>query len=164
MELVTPDLGFVVWTTVSFLILLFLLTKFAWKPIMSAITEREHSIEDALSKAEFAKQEMAKLTSENEQLLKQARFERDQILKEAKELKDQIVNDAKTSAQEEGAKMIEKAKIEINNQKIAALAEVKGQVATLSLEIAEKVLRNRFEDQNKQQELVNDLLKKVELN
>lgn len=112
----------------------------------------------------MAKEEMAKLTSENEQLLREARIERDQILKEAKELKDQIVNDAKASAQAEGAKMIEKAQNEINNQKIAALAEVKGQVATLSLEIAEKVLRNRFEDQNKQQELVSDLLKKVELN
>ena len=162
--LVTPDPGLFIWSTVAFLILLVLLRKFAWKPITEALNERERSIEDALAKAEMAKEEMAKLTSENEQLLREARIERDQILKEAKELKDQIVNDAKTSAQAEGAKMIEKAQNEINNQKIAALAEVKGQVATLSLEIAEKVLRNRFEDQNKQQELVSDLLKKVELN
>ena len=162
--LVTPDPGLFIWSTVAFLILLVLLRKFAWKPITEALNERERSIEDALAKAEMAKEEMAKLTSENEQLLREARIERDQILKEAKELKDQIVNDAKASAQAEGAKMIEKAQNEINNQKIAALAEVKGQVATLSLEIAEKVLRNRFEDQNKQQELVSDLLKKVELN
>ena len=162
--LVTPDPGLFIWSTVAFLILLVLLRKFAWKPITEALNERERSIEDALAKAEMAKEEMAKLTSENEQLLREARIERDQILKEAKELKDQIVNDAKTSAQAEGAKMIEKAQNEINNQKIAALAEVKGQVATLSLEIAEKVLRNRFEDQNKQHELVSDLLKKVELN
>ena len=162
--LVTPDPGLFIWSTVAFLILLILLRKFAWKPITEALNERERSIEDALAKAEMAKEEMAKLTSENEQLLREARIERDQILKEAKELKDQIVNDAKASAQAEGAKMIEKAQNEINNQKIAALAEVKGQVATLSLEIAEKVLRNRFEDQNKQQELVSDLLKKVELN
>ena len=107
---------------------------------------------------------MAKLTSENELLLKQARIERDEILKQAKELKDQIVSDAKTAAQTEGAKMIEKARLEIENQKIAAMAEVKNQVATLSLQIAEKVLRNEFEDQNKQNTLVADLLKEVKLN
>lgn len=164
MELVTPDLGFVFWTTVSFLILLLILRKFAWKPILGSISERERSIEDALSKAEQAKIEMAKLTSENEELLKQARNERDQILKEAKALKDQIVSDAKTSAQEEGNKLIEKAKIEINSQKAAALDEIKGQVSALSLEIAEKILRKQFEDQGKQQQLVNDLLKEVKLN
>ncbi len=162
--LVSPDPGLFIWSTVAFLLLFFLLSKFAWKPIVKALDERERSIEDALSKAEMAKEEMAKLTSENEQLLKQARIERDEILKQAKELKDQIVNDAKTSAQTEGAKMIEKARIEINNQKIAALAEVKDQVATLSLQIAEKVLRKQFEDQTKQQTLVNDLLKEVKLN
>ncbi len=164
MELVTPDLGFVVWTTVSFLILLFILTKFAWKPIMGSITERERSIEDALSRAELAKEEMAKLTSENEQLLKEARNERDLILKEAKTLKDQIVSEAKKSAQAEGNKMIEKAKLEINSQKAAALDDIKNQVSTLSLEIAEKILRKQFEDQGKQQALVNDLLKEVKLN
>ena len=164
MELVTPSIGLIVWQTIAFLLLVFLLTKFAWKPVMKSINERERSIEDALTKAEMAKEEMAKLTTENEQLLKQARFERDEILKEAKELKDQIVSDAKTSAQAEGAKMIEKARLEIENQKIAALAEVKGQVAALSIEIAEKVLRKQFEDQNKQEALVSDLLKEVKLN
>ncbi len=162
--LVSPDPGLFIWSTVAFLLLFFLLSKFAWKPIVKALDERERSIEDALSKAEMAKAEMAKLTSENEQLLKQARIERDEILKEAKELKDQIVAEAKTAAQTEGAKMLEKARIEINNQKIAAMAEVKNQVAALSLEIAEKVLRKQFEDQTKQQTLVNDLLKEVKLN
>jgi F-type H+-transporting ATPase subunit b len=164
MDLLSPNPGLILWTLVSFLILLFLLKKYAWKPILGAIHERERSIEDALNKAELAKEEMSRLSNENAQLLKEARAERDLMLKEAKELKDQIVNDAKTSAQIEGSKMIEKAQIEINNQKTAALAEVKSQVATLSLEIAEKLLRNRFEDQNKQQELVSDLLKKVKLN
>ncbi|MGB4774546.1 MAG: F0F1 ATP synthase subunit B [Daejeonella sp.] len=162
--LVTPDFGLFLWSTVAFLLLFFLLSKFAWKPIVKALDERERSIEDALAKAEMAKEEMAKLTSENEALLKQARIERDEILKEAKELKDQIVNEAKTAAQAEGAKMIEKARQEINNQKVAAMAEVKDQVAALSLEIAEKVLRKQFEDQNKQQTLVSDLLKEVKLN
>jgi len=162
--LVTPDLGLVVWTTVAFAILFFILAKFAWKPIMSAIDERERSIEDALLKAEAAKEEMARLTSENDTLLKQARAERDLILREAKQLKDQIVSEAKESAQKEGAKLIEKARIEIDNQKAIAMAEVKGLVAELSIEIAEKVLRKQFEKADKQDDLVADLLKDVKLN
>lgn len=162
--LVSPDPGLLIWSTVSFLILFFLLSKFAWKPIIKALDERERSIEDALAKAEMAKEEMAKLTTENEELLKQARAERDDILKQAKELKDQIVGDAKVSAQAEGAKMIEKAKQEITNQKNAALAEVKNQVSNLSLEIAEKILRRQFDDKNRQEVLVSELLKEVKLN
>ncbi len=162
--LVSPDPGLFIWSTVAFILLFFLLSKFAWKPIVQALDERERSIEDALSKAQKAKEEMAKLTSENELLLKQARIERDEILKQAKELKDQIVSDAKTSAQTEGAKMIEKARQEIENQKISAMAEVKSQVATLSLQIAEKVLHNQFQDKDKQNALVADLLKQVKLN
>ncbi len=164
MELVTPEIGLVFWTTVSFLILFFLLAKFAWKPIMGAIGEREKSIEDALLKAEAAKEEMARLTSENEALLKQARAERDLILKEAKQVKDQIIGEAKLSAQTEGNKIIEKAKAEINNQKAIAMADVKNQIATLSLDIAEKILRQQFEDKQKQNELVASLLKEVKLN
>jgi len=143
---------------------MFLLAKFAWKPVLAAIKEREQSIDDALNKAELAKQEMARLTSQNEELMKQARAERDEILKEAKILKDSIVNEAKTSAQTEGAKLIEKARIEIENQKKAALAELKGQVSTLSLDIAERVLRSQLDDKAKQQDLVANLLKDVELN
>lgn len=164
MDLVSPNPGLILWTLVSFLILLFLLKKFAWKPILSAISERERSIEEALNKADLAREEMSRLSNENEALLKQARIERDAILKEAKELKDQIVAEAKKSAQEEGAKMIEKAKVEINNQKIAALDEVKNQVAALSLDIAEKVLRKQFDDKQKQDTLISDLLKDVKLN
>ncbi|HEX7366763.1 MAG TPA: F0F1 ATP synthase subunit B [Pelobium sp.] len=164
MELVTPSIGLVFWTLISFLVLLVLLKKLAWKPVLGAIHERERSIEDALNKAELAREEMSRLSNENETLLKEARVERDQLLKEAKELKDQIVADAKQTAQVEGAKLIEKAKIEINNQKIAALDEVKNQVAALSLDIAEKVLRKQFDDKQKQDALVSDLLKDVKLN
>nr|MBC7612681.1 F0F1 ATP synthase subunit B [Pseudopedobacter sp.] len=164
MDLVSPNPGLIFWTLVSFLILLFLLKKFAWKPILEAIFERERSIEDALNKAELAREEMSRLSSENEALLKEARVERDAILKEAKELKNQIVAEARNSAQEEGAKLIEKAKVEINNQKAAALDEVKNQVAKLSLDIAEKVLRKQFDDKQKQETLVSDLLKDVKLN
>lgn len=164
MELVTPEIGLVFWTTLSFLILFLLLRIFAWKPIMAAIGERERSIEDALLKAEAAKEEMARLTNENDHLLKQARAERDLILKEAKQVKDQIIGEAKNAAQLEGNKLIEKAKAEINNQKAIAMADVKNQIATLSLDIAEKILRKQFDDQQKQNELVADLLKEVKLN
>jgi F-type H+-transporting ATPase subunit b len=163
MELVTPEIGLVFWTTVSFLILFFLLAKFAWKPIMAAIDDRERSIEDALFKAAAAKDEMARLTNENETLLKGARAERDLILLEAKKLKEQIVSEAKEAAQKEGARQIELARIEINNQKNIAMAEVKNKVSELSIEIAEKILRKQFEDQGKQDALVADLLKEVKL-
>ena len=162
--LVTPDLGLVVWTSVAFLILFLLLRAFAWKPIMTAIGERESSIEDALKQAEAAKDEMARLTNENDQLLKQARAERDLILREAKSVKDAIIAEAKEAANKESAKIIEKAKIEISNQTAAALAEVKTQVATLSIEIAEKVLRAELEDKAKQENLVAQLLKEVKIN
>jgi len=159
-----PSIGLVFWTAVAFLLLLLLLRKFAWRPIMQAIGDREKSIEDALATAEKAKQEMARLTNENEELLKAARIERDNILKEAKVLKDQIVADAKLLAQTEGAKLIEQAKKEIDDQKKRALAEVKSQVSNLSLDIARKVLEQEFADQSRQEALVSDLLKDVRLN
>ena len=164
MDLFSPSIGLIVWSGVVFLTLLFILAKFAWKPVMAAIKEREQFIDDALNKAELAKQEMARLTAQNEDLMKQARSERDEILKEAKILKDNIVNEAKTQAQTEGTKLIEKARIEIENQKKAALAELKGQVSALSLDIAERVLRSQLDDKAKQQDLVASLLKDVELN
>lgn len=164
MDLLIPEVGLVVWHSIAFLLLLFLLTKFAWKPVLKSIKDREESIDNALASAEKAKQEMARLTNENEELLKAARIERDQILKEAKELKDQIVADAKVSAQAEGAKLIEQAKKEIDDQKKRALAEVKNQVSELSLDIAKKVLQQEFADQSKQEALVHDLLKDVRLN
>jgi len=163
MELVTPEIGLVFWTTVSFVILLVILAKFAWKPILGAINERETFISESLRKAEAANEEMSRLTNENDALLKKARVERDAILQEAKRVKDQIIAEAKEAAHTEGARMIELARIEINNQKAIAMADVKNQVASLSLEIAEKVLRKQFEDQQQQDELVNQLLKEVKL-
>ena len=163
MDLVTPDIGLVFWTTLCFAILLFILGKFAWKPILAAVAERENSIESALLKADAVREEMTRLTSENESLLKQARAERDSILAEATKVKNQIIGEAKESAQKEGARQIELARVEINNQKSIAMADVKNQVASLSLEIAEKVLRKQFEDQKKQDELVKELLKDVKL-
>ena len=164
MELLVPEFGLVILQTIAFLLLMFLLAKFAWKPVLAAIKEREQSIDEALNKAELAKQEMTRLTSQNEELMKEARAERDSILKEAKNLKDSILHEAKTQAHTEGAKLIEKARIEIENQKKAALAELKTQVSSLSLEIAERVLRSQLDDKAKQQDLVANLLKDVELN
>ncbi|WP_295653467.1 F0F1 ATP synthase subunit B [uncultured Mucilaginibacter sp.] len=162
--LVSPDPGLFIWAVVAFGILFVLLRAFAWKPILAALTEREQSIEDALAKAEAAKEEMARLTGENEALLKEARIERDNILREAKKMKDQIVSDAKETAAKEGARMIEKARVEIDSQTAIALALVKDQVASLSIEIAEKILQKQFEDKGKQDALVADLLKQVKLN
>lgn len=164
MDLLIPQIGLVFWHTIAFLLLLFLLTKFAWKPVLKSIKEREDSIDNALAAAEKAKLEMARLTNENEELLKAARAERDVILKEAKELKDKIVADAKGMAQEEGAKLIEQARKEIEDQKKRAVAEVKNQVSSLSLDIARKVLEQEFADAAKQEELVAGLLKDVRLN
>lgn len=163
MDLVTPQIGLVFWTTLCFAILLFILGKYAWKPILAAVAQREDSIETALTRAEAVKEEMARLTSENEALLKKARAERDSILAEATKVKNQIISDAKESAQKEGTRQIELARIEIGNLKSAALADVKNQVAALSIEIAEKILRKQFEDQQKQDELVKELLNEVKL-
>jgi len=156
--------GLFFWMVIVLVVIIFLLGKFAWKPIVDALDEREKGIAGASEAAEKAKLEMARLTNENEQLLKEARAERDVILKEAKELKDKIVTEAKTQAQAEGAKLIAQAKIEINEQKNKALAEVKSQVSSLSLDIARKVLNKEFEDQGKQEALVADLLNDVKLN
>jgi len=163
MDLVSPNPGLILWTALTFLILLYILKKYAWKPILQAVTDRENSIESALLKADAVREEMARLTSENESLLKQARAERDAILAEATKVKNQIISEAKEAAQKEGARQIELARVEINNQKAIAMADVKNQVATLSLDIAEKVLRKQFEDQKKQDDLVKELLKEVKL-
>lgn len=164
MDLLIPEIGLVFWHTIAFLILMFLLTKFAWKPVLKAIKDRESNIETALASAEKAKLEMTRLTNENEQLLLKAREERDVILKEAKELKDKIVLEAQNAAKEEGAKMIAQAKKEIEDQKHRALSEMKDQVSSLSLDIARKVLESEFDNKQKQDEFVADLLKNVRLN
>jgi F-type H+-transporting ATPase subunit b len=164
MELVKPEFGLVFWMTVSFLIVVFILRKFAWGPILSSLKERETSIEDALNAAKKAKDEVANMKAENEQLLKLARNERDMMLKEARETKDAIVNEARAKAQSEADRMIASARESIQNEKMAAITELKNQVATLSIEIAEKVIRQQLASDDKQKALVNDLLKDVKLN
>jgi F-type H+-transporting ATPase subunit b len=164
MELVKPDFGLVFWMTVSFLIVVFLMRKFAWGPILSSLKEREISIEEALNAARKAKEEVAGMKAENERILMEARNERDKILKEARETKDMIVNEARAKAQTEGDRMINIARETIQNEKMAAITELKNQVATLSIEIAEKVIRQQLSNDEKQKTLVQDLLKDVKMN
>lgn len=164
MELVKPSIGLIFWMVVSFSIILFLLKKFAWKPILTMIKEREQSIENALAAAEKAKADMAVLQSDNERILAEARAERDVLLKEAREMKEQIISEAKGAATKEGDRLLKIARENIQNEKMAAITELKNQVATLSIEIAEKILKSELSSDEKQKSLVNNLLKDVNLN
>ena len=164
MQLVMPDTGLMIWMMITFLIVLILLKKFAWKPILKMIKEREDSIDSALKSAENAKLEMQNLKSDNEKILAQARNERDQMMKEAREMKDNIVGEAKGKAKEEADKILASAREAIQNEKMAAITELKNQVALLSVDIAEKILKRELSDENKQKELIGDLLKDTKLN
>lgn len=164
MDLVTPGLGLLFWMTLSFGLVLLLLKKFAWKPILSGIKERETSIEEALNLAEKAKEEMKSLQSNNEILLNQARAERDNILKAAREAKDSIIAEAKEKANSEAGRIIAQAQETINNEKMAAITELKNQVATLSIDIAEKILKKELSADDKQKALVENLLEDINLN
>lgn len=150
--------------TLTFIILLFLLAKFAWKPILNAVNDREVTIIDALNQAKLAKQEMAKLKEDNERILREARAERDGILKEARDMKDKIVSQAKESAKAEGEKMIEAARQSIQTEKIAAMADIKNQIGTLSVNIAENILREKLNNDGAQNALVENILNKSNLN
>ena len=164
MELVTPQLGLIFWQLVFFGILLFLLAKLAWKPILSSLSEREHQIQSALDLAEKTRADMAKLQADNQQLLTEARAERDSILKAAKESADRIIAESKDKATLEGKRIIEDARETISNERAALVAQMKKEVVTISLEIAEKVLRKELSDKSAQEQLVADLAKEARLN
>lgn len=164
MELLTPDIGLVVWSTIAFLLAMFILKKFAWKPILETLETRENSIAEAINSAKKAREEMAQLTAKNEEVLKQAREERSLILKEANEVKEKIVAEAKEKAQSEAAKILEDTKEDIEVQKKAVMAELKNAAASLSLEIAEKVLTKELSDKGAQEKFVNELADKASLN
>lgn len=164
MGLITPDYGLLFWMVLSFSVVLFILKKYAWKPILSALKEREKSIEGALKSAERAKAEMAKLQADNEKILAEARFERDKLIKEAREMKDRIIEEAKTQAQVEAHKLIESARLSISSEKRAAIKEIKDQVAILSIQIAEKLIREKFAANTNQSEYIDSLLKEIKLN
>ncbi|MCZ6595177.1 MAG: F0F1 ATP synthase subunit B [Bacteroidetes bacterium] len=164
MDLLTPDIGLLFWTFMSFAILFFILKKFAWKPIVKTVNDRENSIKEALASADAAKREMQNLTADNEKLLKEARVQRDAMMKEARELKTKLIADAKEEAKVEGAKMIANAQAAIQSEKKAAIADIKNQVASLSIEIAEKVVTEELSNKDKQLKLVSDLLGDATLN
>jgi F-type H+-transporting ATPase subunit b len=163
-SLITPGIGLIFWTTVVFLILLVLLGKFAWKPILNAIKTREESIQNALSSADKALNDMRELQSNNEKILNQARGERDVLLKEARETKDAIIAEAKQKAQADVDRMMATAREQIVNEKNAAVAELKNQVAVLSIEIAEKILKSELANDDKQKALVSTLTNDIKLN
>jgi F-type H+-transporting ATPase subunit b len=164
MDLVTPDVGLLFWTFISFAILFFVLKKFAWKPIVGTVNDREQSIKDALASAENAKKEMENLTADNERILKEARAEREMMIKEARELKTKMISDAKEETKATTDKMIIQAQEAIENEKKSAMADLKNQVASLSVEIAEKVIKGELSNKDKQLKIVEDMLGEATLN
>ena len=163
MQLTSPE-SLIFWTTIIFVIFFFLLAKFAWKPILGAVKSREESINNALASAEAARREMQNLTADNERILQEARMERDALLKEAREMKDKMIADSKHEAQLQGERMIEQAKAAIESEKNAAMAELKAQVSSLSLDIAEKLLKDELSNKEAQTKLVEKMLGDVKLN
>jgi F-type H+-transporting ATPase subunit b len=158
MELVTPAIGLIFWTTVVFTLLVLLLKKFAWKPILSAVDERNKSIKDSLAQAEKARNEMSELTVNNEKIIAQAKVDRDMILKEARDMKNEIISEAKNKASKEADKIVSTAKEQISNEKMKAMTELKNQVADLSIDMAEKILKLEMSDASKQKELITKAL------
>ena len=163
MNFTAPE-SLIFWTTIIFILFFILLRKFAWKPILGAVKGREDSINEALSSAETARREMQNLTAENERILQEARLERDSLLKEAREMREKMIADSKADAQAEGARMIEQAKTAILAEKNAAMAELKLQVSSLSLSIAEKVLKDELSNKEAQTKLIENMLVDVKLN
>lgn len=164
MDLLTPGLGLLIWNLVAFLLLLFILGKFAWKPILKSLKERETTISDSLATAERVKAEMAQMQSENEALLAKAREERASMLKEARETKDKIINEAKDQAKVEASKIVSEAQQAIEAQKMAALTDVKNQVGKLVIEVTEKVLRRELDNKDAQENYIKGLVNEVKLN
>lgn len=163
MGFVTPDYGTLIWMLIIFGITLFILKKFAWKPILNALKERENSIDEALSSAQRARKEMENLKAGNEKIMAEARKAKEAILSEAKKIKDKMLSEAKAQASEEGQKMIESARARINAEKEAAISEMKKQVVELSVLVAEKIIQKELKDKADQEVLVNNLLKDIKL-
>ncbi len=162
-SLVEPAFGLLFWMTISFGIVFFLLAKFAWKPILSSLRERERTIEDALSEARKAREEIARMNASNEALMSQAREEREVLLKEARDIRDREIAEAKTRAKTEADALMSRARIDIQNEKNAAITEMKNQVASLSLQVAETILRERLSGDVAQQVLVDKVMKDADL-
>lgn len=164
MELLTPALGLFFWTLVIFVIVFLVLRKFAWRPILKSLKDREEFIDNSLKAADNARKDIELLQANNEKLLQEARIERDKILKEAKEIGESFITQAKQKADAESKRMIASALDSINKEKDSAKAEIKDLVASLSIEMAEKILKKKFENPTEQENLVKDYLQKATLN
>ena len=164
MDLLTPELGLFFWSLLAFLIVFFILKKFAWKPILKSLTEREEGIAESISAADRVRKEMGAMQAENEKMMQTAREERAVMLKEAKDMADGIVNKAKNDTKAIADKMIADAQQQINQQKMAAMTEVKNQIGTLAVEVAEKVLRQQLSNNEAQNSFANQLAQEINLN
>jgi len=164
MELITPSLGTIFWMSISFFIVLFILRKYAWRPIMSFLKERENSIQDALLSAQRAKEEMSQLKVDNERIIAEAKLERDKIIVEAKELKDDIIKEARYQASEEARKLIDAAKQTIRNEKDMAVNDVKEQIASFSVHIAGKILQHKLTETTEQKDLIEKSIREIKMN
>ena len=164
MGLITPEIGTIFWMVLGFSIVFFILRKFGWKVIMQSLKEREQSISEALHSAEKAREEMTALKADHDNLLKEARAERESIVSEARNIRVELIEKAKAEATKEAEKVLESARKEIETEKRSAISEIKAQVAELSIEIAEKILRRELGDEDKQQALIKDLLDDMKLN
>jgi F-type H+-transporting ATPase subunit b len=164
MQLVTPGIGLLFWMLVSFSLVLFILGKYAWTPIMKGIHQREDTIEKALEAANEAKKEMLRLKAGNEQLLRDAKDERDALMREARKMKEVILEEARVKGAEESARILETARENIQFEKMAAINDLKNQIASISIEIAEKLIGKELENKKQQQELTEKLLKEVKIN
>jgi F-type H+-transporting ATPase subunit b len=163
-SLTTPAIGTIFWTTVIFGLFFIILAKFAWKPILNAVKARDEMIKGALESADKAREDMLKLQSDNEAILRKAREEREGILKEAREVRDKLISEAKGKATEEAEKLIEKARTGIESEKRKALSEIREQVATLSVEIASKLLGEKLRQSGEQEKLIDNYLKEIDFN
>jgi len=164
MDLLTPEFGLFFWTLIAFLCVFFILAKFAWKPILKALGERESGIADSIATADRLKKEMSKMQSENENMMAQAREERTAMLNEAKQMKDNIVNEAKNQAKVEANKIFADAQAQIQQQKMAALTEVKNEIGNMAVELAEKILRKQLATADAQSSYINMLAEDIKLN
>jgi F-type H+-transporting ATPase subunit b len=163
-SLTTPAIGTVVWSTIIFSLFFILLTKFAWKPILNAVKARDEMIKGSLAAAEKAREDIMKLQSDNEAILRKAREERELILKDARDVRDKLIAEAKDKASEEAEKLIEKARTGIESEKRKALSEIRDQVATLSVDIASKLLGEQLSKTGEQEKLIDNYLKEINLN
>ncbi len=164
MDLITPEFGLVIWMIISFGIVLFILKKLAWKPILKAIEQRENTIENSLQSAKHAKEEMSKVKADNEKILEQAKIERNNIINEGREIKEKIVNDARDEATKETQSIIDDARRTINNEKLAAIEEMKTQIVELSVNIAEKVISNNLKNDEAQRDYIKKTLDELNIN